>query len=73
MSWFKKNKSEPLTVAPPPAGRVEIELHKNANKAAANKAKAVNAHLSELLEENGFSIKIYLAAGGRPPKHARGK
>jgi hypothetical protein len=62
MSWFKKSPPN-LVVSPPPASRVEVELHKSANKAAVEKAKGVNKHLNDLLEENGFTIKIALAAG----------
>lgn len=69
MLWFKKPKPE-LVVSPPQASRVEVELHKNANKEAVAMAKEVNTHLSNLLVENGFTIKIALAAGR---KNIRGK
>jgi hypothetical protein len=69
MSWFKrKKKEEPIVVAPPPTSRVEVELHKGFSEEAAKKADAANKHINELLVENGFTLKIYLAAGGHQPK-----
>jgi len=69
MSWFKrKPKVEPIVVTPPATSRVEIELHKNASEQAAKKADQTNEHLKDLLVENGFTLKIYLAAGGHQPK-----
>lgn len=47
---------------------LEIVAHDDARKEVVEKAKQVNNHLKELLVENGFTIKIYLAAGGRPPQ-----
>lgn len=72
MSWFKRKKvEEPIVVAPPPTSRVEIQLHKNASEDAAQKATQTNQHLNDLLIENGFTLKIYLAAGGHQPKNKR--
>lgn len=69
MSWFKrKQKAPPIVVRPPATSRVEIELHKTASVDAAKKADQTNEHLKELLVENGFTLKIYLAAGGHQPK-----
>lgn len=45
--------------------RVEIMAHKNATAEAVQKAKNANQHLNELLLNNGFTLKIYLAAGGK--------
>lgn len=61
----KKIISPPLVVAPPTDSRVEVELHKGASEEAAQKAKEANQHLTELLAANGFTLKIYLAAGGQ--------
>jgi len=63
MLWFNRKPQPNLVVQPTPSSRVEVELHKNANKQAVEKAKSVNKHLSDLLVENGFTIKIALAAG----------
>jgi len=67
--WFKKKPTAPpIVVKPPATSRVEVELHKHASEGAAQKAKETNQHLNDLLVENGFTLKIYLAAGGHPPK-----
>lgn len=69
MSLFKrKPKTPPIVVKLPATSRVEVELHKNASEDAAQKAKETNQHLNDLLIENGFTLKIYLAAGGHQPK-----
>lgn len=76
MNWFKRNREEkPISIEPPAQSRVEVELHKNANKEAKEKAENANAHLNELLVQNGFTLKIYLAAGGRykDVPHSRGQ
>lgn len=60
---FRKKKPTPdIEVQPPAASRVEIEVAKDANTEAAQKAKEVNSHVKDLLDENGFTLKIYLAA-----------
>lgn len=64
----RKPKTEPISVTPPPESRVEIELHKGASQEAAKKADTINKHVRDLLESNGFTVKIYVAAGGRDPK-----
>ena len=68
MAWFNRKKKEQITVQPPASSRVEVELAKGATKEAANKAKDANQHLNDLLVENGFTLKIYLAAGHKMPK-----
>ena len=68
MSWFKKKRREDLIVQPLASSRVEVEVHKNANREATEKAKKANEHLNDLLVENGFTLKIYLAAGHKMPK-----
>lgn len=75
MKWFwQKDKSTPSMVVQPPAtSRVEIELHKNASEEAAQKAQETNKHLNDLLVENGFTVKIFLAAGGHQPKESGNK
>jgi len=73
MSWFKKNR--PLQVKATRAhehdDRVEVVVQKNATEEAITKAKEANQKLNELLVENGFTIKIYLAAGGHLPKQTK--
>lgn len=72
MKLFKRKRKEDLIVQPPPQSRVEVELHKSATADAAEKAKEANKHLNDLLVENGFTLKIYLAAGGRLEQKKRG-
>jgi hypothetical protein len=62
--WFQRKKTEQMTVSPPQSSRVEVELHKGANREATEKANAVNQHLKDLLIENGITLKLYIAAGG---------
>jgi hypothetical protein len=68
MSWFKKKRTEDFAIQPPISSRVEVEIDKNASREAAEKAKKANEHLNTLLVENGFTLKIYLAAGHSSPK-----
>lgn len=69
----RKPKPAPIAVKPPATSRVEVELHKHASEGAAQKAKETNQHLNDLLVENGFTLKIYLAAGGHiQPKQKMG-
>lgn len=65
MGIFKRKLNADLMVQPPASSRVEVELHKEATQEAFEKAKVANQHLQELLAANGFTLKIYLAAGGQ--------
>jgi len=64
MSLFKKKSPENLRLAATSDSRVEIELHKSASKDAKQKADEINQHLKELVIENNFTVKIFVAAGG---------
>lgn len=68
----REPKPAPIVVTPPATSRVEVELHKVASEDAALKAQETNQHLNELLEENGFTLKIYLAAGGQVRQKLQG-
>lgn len=75
MLWFKKKKIDPSAVFTLQPGitvadqsRVEVELHKEASKEAKTEVDEANKKLNKLLVENGFTLKIYLAAGGQHPK-----
>ena len=70
MGLFQHKNREDFKIQPPPDSRVEVELHKNATRDAAEKAAEANQHLSDLLLDNGFTLKIYLAAGGKTKKKA---
>lgn len=74
MRWFKRQpKVTPVMIKPPATSRVEVELHKGATEHAAQKAIITNRHLTDLLVENGFTLKIYLAAGGHQLKRTGSK
>lgn len=68
--WLFSRKPKPaqIVVTPPATSRVEVELHKGASVEAAQKAAAVNQHVKELLIDNGFILKISLAAGAKTKK-----
>jgi predicted ribonuclease YlaK len=69
MSWFKKKPTPPPPVADVKQAIVEIEAHKDAEREAVQQAKEASRQLNTLLVENGFTLKIYLAAGGQKRKH----
>lgn len=74
MSWFNRNKRKPdIVVQPTPQSRVEIEVAKDASREAAEKAKEVNAHVKDLLVENGFTLKIVLAAHNPSARKKEGR
>lgn len=45
--------------------QVEIVAHKDATKKEVEKVKEANEALKETFKPNGFTLKIYLAAGGK--------
>jgi hypothetical protein len=55
----------PKTTIPEPT--IEIVANQEAQKEVIEKAKKASSELNQLLVQNGFTIKIYLAAGGKPP------
>jgi hypothetical protein len=69
MSWLRKKPTPPPPVSDTKQAIVEIEAHKNAERAAVQQAKEASRQLNTLLVENGFTLKIYLAAGGKKRKH----
>lgn len=75
MGLFNRKQKPDMNIESHHDTRVEVVVHKNAAKDAVVKAKEANKHLNELLVQNGFTLKIYLAAGGKPPKtkNTRGK
>jgi hypothetical protein len=66
MGLFKRNKIPNQEVQHD--NRVEVVVHKEATKKVVNQAKAANKQLNLLLQQNGFTIKIFLAAGGKTKK-----
>jgi hypothetical protein len=73
MGLFNRKRKEDLRVEATPTSRVEVEVHKTASEQAVKKAKEANEHLKELLVQNGFTLKIYLAAHNPAPNNKRGK
>lgn len=80
MGLFKKNRREvqpstpnelpepTLDLSATTRDRIEIQLAKDASAEAKEKTKKVNAYVNELLDQNGFHVKIYIAAGGTPKR-----
>lgn len=66
--WFKRKRKEDIVVQPPVTSRVEVERAKGEGKEVKQQAMAVNNHLNDLLTANGFTVKIFIAAGAHPPK-----
>ena len=73
MFWSKRKNEAPIIIQPPVESRVEVEIAKDASKEAAEKAKNANEHLKELLVNNGFTLKIYLAAHTPNTKQKQGR
>lgn len=63
--WFKKKNRLDVQVKPNTEDRLEIELAKDASQKAFEKANLINNHVNQLLIENGITVKIYLATGGK--------
>lgn len=67
MNLFRKKQPADIHLEPATTDRLEIEVHKSASKEAKQKADEINNHVRNLLGENGFTVKIFLAAGGHLP------
>ena len=50
--------------------KIEIEAGKKASKEAIEEARKANSELNKVLVRNGFTVKIFVATGG---KHKGGK
>lgn len=68
MAWFNRNKLPKGDTEQQHDHRVEVVVHQNAAKEVVDEAKSVNEQLNKLLLDNGFTLKIYLAAGGKTKK-----
>ena len=44
---------------------IEVVVSKDSTQEAVLAAKEANKHLNDLLVENGFTLKIWVAAGGK--------
>ena len=63
--WSRNKKEESKPLALPEQAIIEIEATKDAQKEAFEEAHKVGKQLNKLLVENGFTLKIYLATGGK--------
>lgn len=73
-NWFSKwmNRGKAPEIRPidiPNEHIVEIVAHKDATSRTVEQAKEANKQLKQLLDENGFTIKIFLSAGGKTDNH----
>jgi hypothetical protein len=65
MLWFNRKKIPHGETEAAHDSRVEVVVNQSAAKEVVEEAKAVNDRLNKLLVENGFTLKIFLAAGGQ--------
>lgn len=69
MKWLRRTNDSDVqlkpTAAEPP---IEIVAHQNARQEVVEQTKKANEHLKELLVQNGFTIKIYLATNNPKQK-----
>lgn len=70
MNWFKQRTK---TVGENKKAAFEIVAHKTATDKVVKEAEEASQKLNKLLVENGFTIKIYLAAGGKLPSNQNRK
>jgi hypothetical protein len=71
MKWFGVDKKESKQVEKKAA--IEIVASKAATEKTIREAEEASRKLNNLLVENGFTIKIYLAAGGKLQTRPRKK
>ena len=69
MRWFGVKEKVEARGKKPTA--IEIVAHKTATDKVIKEAEDASKKLNKLLVENGFTIKIYLAAGGKLPAKKR--
>lgn len=63
MGLFSRSRT-PVDQAIETASKIQVVAHKNATKNQIEEVKRANDQLNGVLARNGFTIKIYLAAGG---------
>lgn len=72
MGWFNKIPKHTITsVVSVNDNSIEIIAEKNAHKEVVRQAKEAQKKLDDLLEENHFTLRIYLATGGEIRKKQR--
>ena len=70
MNWFNKNKKAKVLLVRE-TGIAELKQDKSIQKQAILEAKKQTEKLNDLLTENGFTLRIYLATGGKYKKGTR--
>ena len=68
--WFKKKNENRIEVAK--TANIEIAVAKEASEEATKKALEDAKQLKDLLERNHFSVTLYIAMGGQPPRKQTG-
>jgi hypothetical protein len=68
MAWFTKKKAMHKIAE---TNRIDVVAQKNANKEVVAQAQEATRQLKELLDRNGFTIQIFLAAGGTTKTRTR--
>ena len=67
--WFKKSKQKKAAIAETKrleqVVSVEIEHHQNATDKTIKETQEVTDKFNKVIRENGFTLKIHVAAGGR--------
>ena len=67
--WFKKSKEKKDAIAETQrlehVVSVEIENHQNATDKTIKETQEVADKFNEVIRQNGFTLKIHVAAGGR--------
>lgn len=69
MGIFRKKKDTPIASSAEERQIIEIVADKQAQHEVVQQAKEASERLNTLLVQNGFTLKIYLAAGGKSPKN----
>lgn len=67
MAWFGNKKKEAIRKKVE-TNNVKIVAQKDATKKVVTEAKVATQKLNDMLERNGFTIQIFLAAGGTVKK-----
>lgn len=71
MFWFGK-KQKKIQAASDKKIEKEVAMHKRSAKKKVDEVKKATNKLNNVFEENGFTVKIFLAAGGKDPKQKIG-
>jgi len=61
MRWFKRRDAKALKMR-------ELEEAKRDRKKVVNQALVASRNVVKVIENNGFTVKIYIAAGGQTKK-----